>query len=139
MEPKPRILVVDDEYVSLTKLTLLLSQYGEVDQATSGEQALELFDMALEENCPYSLVTMDISMNGKSGFETIDEINKREMGAHSLDIIMITAMSDEQSINRSAVSGCQKILIKPLQKNKLFETMAELGWSVETRRESCSS
>lgn len=44
-----KFLVVDDEFISLSKLRHLLSRYGEVDVAECGRTAMEMFHRALEE------------------------------------------------------------------------------------------
>lgn len=136
MDRQKNILIVDDEYVSLTKLNLLLSAYAECESATSGEQALELFKLAHEEERPYDLITLDISMGGQTGIQTLCDIRKLELEYQKknkannchVDIVMITAMTDEESICFSYESGCTELITKPLTKKELQDSMKKLGW-----------
>jgi len=129
-----RILVVDDEFVSLQKLSRLLKDRGEVDAATSGEQAVELFIKANEENEPYTLITLDFDMPGLSGAETAEQIRKyeEENGLSSLEkavkILMVTAMSDGKTIMSSFKGGCEGYLTKPFNKDEIEKSLESIGF-----------
>ena len=120
-----RILVVDDEFVSLKKLSLLLDDIGTCDTASSGEEALEMFITADQENSPYELITLDIDMPGMSGTETVAKIRsyEEEMGIASLHtsakVLMITAMADSKSIMASFKGGCEGYLKKPFTRESI--------------------
>lgn len=128
-----KILVVDDEFVSLQKLTHLLKDHGEIDAATSGEQALELFIKAIETKEPYNLVTLDYDMPGLSGAETAAKIRTHEKDsgisslAESTKILMVTAMSDGKSIMSSFKGGCEGYLTKPFNKEKILKSLETIG------------
>lgn len=128
-----KILVVDDEFVSLQKLTLLLKERGEIGAATSGEQAIEMFIKAVEEKEPYDLITLDYDMPGLSGAETAEQIRKYEEdhGITSLNtavkILMVTAMSDGKSIMSSFKGGCEGYLTKPFNKEEIKKSLATIG------------
>jgi len=125
-----RILVVDDEFVSLSKLTLLLSPYGECKAATSGEQALTMVKAAHEEGRPYRLITMDIDMPGMSGQEAVAAIRKLELArgivtaADEVKILMVTAMTDGRNIMASFRTGCEGYITKPFTKESLGKALA---------------
>ena len=120
-----RILVVDDEFVSLKKLSLLLDDIGTCDTASSGEEALEMFIAAEQVNSPYELITLDIDMPGMSGTETVAKIRKyeEEMGIASLHtsvkVLMVTAMSDSKNIMASFKGGCEGYLKKPFSRESI--------------------
>ena len=128
-----KILVVDDEFVSLQKLTRLLQDQGEVDAATSGEQAIDLYMKASQDKCPYELITLDFDMPGMSGPETAKRIRNYEedMGIASLHtsvkILMVTAMGDGKSIMSSFKGGCEGYLKKPFNKEEIQKSLAEIG------------
>lgn len=127
-----RILIVDDEFVSLNKLSLLLSAYGECDAATNGGQALEMFKLAHEEKRPYDLITMDISMPGLSGLEVVSKIRgwEFELGIRSIaqevKILMVTATTDSKSIISSFKKGCEGYLYKPFNKEKVHNALMSI-------------
>lgn len=129
-----KILVVDDEFVSLQKLILLLKDVGDVDAATSGEQALEMFVQAEQNKSPYDLVTLDYDMPGINGPETAERIRKyeEENGIASLHssakILMVTAMNDGKSIMSSFKGGCEGYLKKPFNKAEIQKSLEAIGF-----------
>lgn len=128
-----RILVVDDEFVSLQKLTLLLSAYGECDAATSGEQALEMFKAAHQESNPYQLITLDFEMPGMNGPEVVQHIRQHELdnGLNILElqakILMASAMTDGKSIMASFREGCEGYLTKPFNAESIRKSLETIG------------
>lgn len=128
-----KILVVDDEFVSLQKLSLLLKSRGMIDAATSGEQALEMFITAEQDGVPYDLVTLDYDMPGISGPETAEKIRQyeEENGLASLHasvkILMVTAMTDGKSIMTSFKGGCEGYLKKPFNKEEIQKSLEAIG------------
>ena len=73
-----RILIVDDDFVSRTKLEALLSEYGDCDAAEDGHQSLDMFEQAHGQSANYDLITMDIDMPGMSGHEVLSKIREWE-------------------------------------------------------------
>ena len=128
-----KILVVDDEFVSLKKLTLLLQDKGKIDAATSGEQAVDMFIKAEQDGAPYDLVTLDYDMPGISGPETAEKIRQYEeengiVSLHSsAKILMVTAMSDGKSIMSSFKGGCEGYLKKPFNKEEIRKSLESIG------------
>jgi two-component system chemotaxis response regulator CheY len=123
-----RILVVDDEYVSRTKLKVLLQAYGDVDAVPSGQIALQMVERARQEAVPYRLVTMDINMPDMSGQEAVRRIRGLE-GSESptCKILMVTVADDSKDIMSSFREGAEWYLIKPVTPAKLTQALEELG------------
>jgi len=128
-----KILVVDDEFVSLQKLSLLLKDRGECDTATSGEHALGMYIKAEMDKSPYELITLDVDMPGMSGPETAQKIRQYEedMGIASLHtsvkILMVTAMTDGKSIMSAFKGGCEGYLTKPFNKEEIQKSLDSIG------------
>jgi two-component system, chemotaxis family, chemotaxis protein CheY len=119
-----RILIVDDDYVSRAKLSTILSEYGQCDNAPSGEIAVKLFEAAHQEMVPYDLVTMDIEMPGMNGQEAVDAIRKLEQGLLSSDmkpaaILMVTGRAAPEEVSSSYYRGCNGYLTKPISPEKI--------------------
>jgi two-component system, chemotaxis family, chemotaxis protein CheY len=124
-----RILIVDDEEVSLAKLKTLLSAYGDCDTAASGPSAIELFKQAHADSRPYALVTMDVRMPGMSGQEAVSAIRtwekeKAQLGAR---IIMVTVVQDLASVSTSIKSGSDGYLMKPFTPESVRDALSALG------------
>ncbi len=128
-----KILVVDDEFVSLKKISLLLASRGECDAAGSGEEALELFVKAHLEDQPYELITLDVDMPGLSGPEVLKQIRayEQEHGINSLEtaakVLMVTAMADAKTIMSSFKQGCEGYLTKPFNQDAIQKGLATIG------------
>ena len=123
-----KILIVDDETVSLTKLQMLMSAYGECDFASSGEQALELFKKAHADANPYGIVTMDIQMPGMSGQAAVTILRDWEK-ANALAptrVVMVTVSSDIKAVSSSMKSGADAFLTKPFNQDSVREVMNRL-------------
>lgn len=124
-----RILIVDDEAVSLTKLQTLLAFYGDCDVASSGEQALEMFKQAHADAKPYILVTMDIRMPGMSGQDAVAAIRDWEKikGVAPTRIVMVTVASDMKAVSVSMKSGADAFLVKPFNAESIREVVNRLS------------
>ena len=126
-----RILVVDDDYVSRTKLKSLLSAYGDCDAVPNGEIALQMFEKAFKESVPYNLITMDIEMPDLSGQEVVHSIRQWELEnkvkpSQQVKILMITIKNDVNDIMSSFKEGCEWYLTKPVTPENLREALAKV-------------
>ena len=128
-----RILIVDDEFVSLQKLSLFLKDKGSCDAATHGQQAYDMFCQALKVKVPYQLVTLDFELPDFNGSEVLKKIRQfeKENGitskAERVKIIMMTSKNDGPSIMASYSGGCDGYLTKPYSKEDVMLGLATLG------------
>ncbi|MBL8028770.1 MAG: response regulator, partial [Fibrobacteres bacterium] len=113
--PGAKILVVDDDPDTLDLVRIMLSKLGYVVvTALSGENGLiELskvnFDMAL----------LDMNLTGMDGVELCRRI-KATPGKNTMPVYMFTARADEAAKTKSAKSGCDGYITKPVSMNELF-------------------
>jgi DNA-binding response OmpR family regulator len=108
------VLVVDDEPMARTLLRLMLVRAGfEVSEAENGFDALE----KVEGNLP-DLILLDVMMPGMDGFTVCQKVRAREETAE-LPIIMLSAKTDSDSINRGLLVGATKYLTKPISPEEL--------------------
>ncbi|RME79117.1 MAG: response regulator [Chloroflexi bacterium] len=107
-----RIIIVDDEAVIRMGLRAMVTALGHrvVDTAANGDEALE----KVKQHRP-DLLLLDIKMPGTDGL-TVAEILSREM---PLPIVMLTAYSDRELIERAANAAVMGYLIKPVQEERL--------------------
>ena len=126
-----RILIVDDEFVTLTKMKLLLSKYGECDAATNGTQAFKLYEQSVSSSNPYDLITMDIEMPELNGLELLNMIRsmERNESLFPVRILMISASSTRENVISAIRKRTDLFLVKPVKKNVLESYMAELGFA----------
>ncbi|MHC4871983.1 MAG: response regulator [Planctomycetota bacterium] len=127
-----RILIVDDDYISRTKLKTILEEYGDCDASPTGEIALKMFVAAHKEKLPYNLITMDLSMPDVNGIEVVKRIrmwekdNKTYESEFEAKIFMITADQEAKNIVNSFKSGCEWHIQKPVSPEKIREGIKEI-------------
>lgn len=128
-----RVLIVEDDFGSRRYLQVLLRDICETDVVVDGEEAVEAFRLAWEDKKPYTLVLMDIMMPNKDGHTALKEIREIEkaIGVHQKDavrVIMTTALEDPRNVIDAYHQGeADAYLVKPIEQQKLFETIRSLG------------
>ncbi len=128
-----RSLVVEDDPSIRKMVKALLSMYGECEPVVDGRQAVQTFEMALEDEEPYDLICMDIMMPGKDGLEALIEIREieREMGVEEekkVKVIMLTAVSDPGTMfEASYEGGATAYITKPFETQDIVNELYKLG------------
>jgi two-component system chemotaxis response regulator CheY len=62
-----KILIVDDEFVSRTKLKLIMENYGQCEAVEHGKDAIAIFHHAHFINEPFNLIMLDINLPEMNG------------------------------------------------------------------------
>jgi two-component system nitrogen regulation response regulator NtrX len=89
MEPRPRILLVDDEPDFIETIAFWLTAKGcPVTKADSGLKALEILQQG-----PQDVVFLDVNMPQMDGIETLRQIRKLHP---TLPVIMVTAAFQDE-------------------------------------------
>ena len=108
MKDKPKILVIDDEQKVLDLVGFRLQTLGyEVITATRGEDALPL----VEEHEP-DLVILDVTMPGVDGLTVCSRLKESDAFG-SIPILMLTARSDVEDVNKAMTAGADDYIVKP--------------------------
>ena len=111
------ILVVDDDTSHCTILQALLRGWGyQVSLAYNGLQALEQIRQRV-----FDLVLCDIRMAEMDGIETLKEIKAYNP---SIPVLIMTAYSSVDTAVEALKSGAVDYLIKPLDFDRLQQTLA---------------
>ena len=106
---KPLALVVDDDNASRITMAAALRKAGfETEQAGNGETAVALFIEKQPE-----LVFLDVMMPVMDGFDTCREIRKCPGGEYT-QILMVTGLDDNTSIEQSFQAGGNDFVSKPI-------------------------
>jgi two-component system chemotaxis response regulator CheY len=126
--PNMRSLAIDDEFVALSKMVAMLVPFGECDAATSSQQALELFFIALENARPYSLVTIDINLPDTNGITLLGRLQgeERRRRAPRARKLMVTAQSTTSNVLAALSGECDGFLVKPVRRVVLIAKLVEL-------------
>ena len=120
------LLVVDDDASNRDVLSRRLKRQGhDVRTACSGRDALVLMR---ETN--FDLVLLDIMMPDMDGYEVLGHI-KTDDRLHHIPVIMISALSEVQSVVRCIEAGAEDYLAKPFNPTLL---KARIGACLEKKR-----
>ena len=121
-----RVLLVDDEKMNRVVASKILKKEGfEVTEAINGKDALE----QLDDNADFDLILMDLMMPEMDGFEAIRHI-KTKAHLASIPIIVISALSEKESLHSALALGANDYLNKPFD---LFEFRLRVGNAVKLR------
>lgn len=126
-----KTLIVDDALNSRRILRKIVNFFGENQVATNGEEAVKLFQYALKINEPFDVIFLDIMMPKMNGQEALEQIRAFEQEndillGDGVKVVMITGLNDSKNIFASFKSGCEKYLIKPINKQKVLEILEEM-------------
>ena len=112
------VLIVEDELALRESFQFLLQNlFAEVDTAEDGQEALNKMDER-----DYDIVLTDLSMPRMSGLRLVDTIRTK---SQSQIVVAISAHDDEEFTEALAPYNV-KLLTKPLEMDKLFETLVPL-------------
>ena len=115
MEPRPKILIVDDERVGRLLLEATLdSEDYDMLLAENGNQALAL----AKEHNP-DLILLDVMMPGQDGFEICEKI-KGEERLKDIPVLLVTALEDKDSRVRGFKAGADDYIPKPYNRIELL-------------------
>ena len=130
-------MIVDDDIVSRTKLSMILSEVGICHDFSDGATAINAFKKALNEKQPYHLVCLDILMPGMDGFDVLSEIKKAEESFHNnpynestpfqTKYLMVTSVNERDAYDTAMYEECIGYIIKPFRKNLIIEKLKEAG------------
>ena len=113
---KLRILWADDEMDLLKPHLLFLKEKGfEVETATNGDDALDLFDEQ-----EFDIVFLDENMPGISGLETLTIMKNKNP---RVPVVMITKSEEEHIMEEAIGSKISDYLIKPVNPNQILLTI----------------
>src|SRR3989304_8544760 len=103
MEPKEKILLVDDEEAIRCILNKGLAMRGYIcDEAQDGEQALKKLEIS-----PSDLVILDINMPGRLGSEVLPDIINR---FPETAVIMASGITDPLVVAQCLRNGAQDFI-----------------------------
>jgi len=120
------ILVIEDDLQTSELMTLYLVQGGyRVAHAFSGDDAIK----RIKELKPFAVI-LDIMLPGKDGWEILQEMKSI---AELKDIpVIISSIIDNNELGFAL--GASDYLVKPIDKNNLFEKLSELSLAAKKRR-----
>ncbi|MFO7850406.1 MAG: response regulator [Spirochaetia bacterium] len=126
-----KTLIVEDDFASRKLMEKYLSPFGETDVVVDGQEAIDAFNMALEEDARYDLICLDIMLPKMDGQKVLKEIRSIEeergiFGNNGAKIIMTTALGDAKNVLNAFRSQCEGYLQKPISREHLMRQLKDL-------------
>ena len=113
-----RILIVEDDRLSMTLLSDFLSAHGHTVLKTS--EGSEAINLARDEQP--DLILMDIRLPGISGFDAT-RLLKQDDQTKAIPIIAVTAFATAGDETKALESGCAAYITKPVNVGELLKTI----------------
>ena len=126
-----RILIAEDEPISLKVLADMMQAYGEVVTTSDGGEAYDAFLEAIDNNEPFDIILLDIQMPNFNGQETLHAIREYEEErfipeSEAARIIMTSSLSDGENIYEAHMNGCTNYLLKPISRETIKKTLVQM-------------
>ena len=116
-----RVLVVEDEYDSITMVSKILSHHGiQVHVAENGVQCL-----AVIEQFDPIIVVMDLAMPEMNGWETLVQLRSNPNTAH-IPVVAITAFDSVDVAEDAYKAGFDGYFPKPVSPKNFVEELAAI-------------
>ncbi|OGG99359.1 MAG: hypothetical protein A2600_02215 [Candidatus Lambdaproteobacteria bacterium RIFOXYD1_FULL_56_27] len=126
---------MDDELLSRRVMSTILSDFGEVVEAETGTQAIELFRLSLESRDRFTAITLDVDLPDFKGHQVLTEIRKLEQTSSPIfrfptKVLMVTSHADKETVVASIQAGCDQYVIKPASPKAVLKKLQEMGVEV---------
>lgn len=116
-EPRKHILVVDDSVIMLKVIKEHLSNQYDIATATSGRIALRFLERKMTD-----LVLLDYQMPEEDGVAVLEKLRANE-ATKDIPVIFLTGITERDKIQKALVMKPQGYLLKPIDKEKLLESI----------------
>lgn len=123
-----KILVAEDDSASSAFLVQFLTQYGEVDRAVDGLEALEAYSLCRQELRPYDIIFLDIMMPKVDGVTVLKairnyEAKKRVKPENKTKVVLTSALTETDYVKKAREVGYEGCLSKPLDTQEVHNIM----------------
>jgi DNA-binding response OmpR family regulator len=123
-----RILVVEDDELTVQALTAILTVHGyAVEVATTGAEGLELLD-----SFEYDLLILDVQLPNVDGIEICRQVRalgqniQHERSAHAIPILMLTGRDSHHDRALGLDAGADDYVVKPFDEEELVARIRAL-------------
>ncbi len=129
-----RILLAEDVPINAEIMKKLLEiKDAKIYHAENGKIAVDMFSQSKQGF--YDAVLMDVRMPEMDGLEATESIRSLDRAdAKTVPIIAMTANAFDEDVQRSLQVGMNAHLSKPVEPERLYQTLGELIWEADQRR-----
>ncbi|MBO6133354.1 MAG: diguanylate cyclase [Lachnospiraceae bacterium] len=119
-----KIMIVDDEMISLMMTEHILSTEYNTICASSGQEAISLYEQERPD-----MVLSDLRMPGMSGYELQQRLQK--MFSETIPFMFMTADSDDETESKGFENGALDFIRKPFRADVLLRRVGNILQTVE--------
>ncbi len=117
-QPANTILVIDDSTTNVVLLEAVLANKGyTIDKALNVKEAYEV----LQKRIP-KMILLDLLMPRINGFEFLQQL-KSSGQYKDIPVIIVSALTDEETIQKTYKMGASFFIKKPVDINQLIEVV----------------
>jgi len=114
------ILVIDDSTTNVVLLEAVLMNKGyTIDKAMNVKEDYEIIQKR-----PPSLILLDLLMPRINGFEFLQQLKSNHQ-YKDIPVIIVSALTDEETIQKTYQLGAQYFIKKPVDINQLIEIVGQ--------------
>ena len=126
-----KILMAEDVMINAEIMKhVMLEREAETDHAENGRIVLEMFEQSPVGY--YDAILMDVRMPEMDGLEATAAIRALDRpDAKRIPIVAMTANAFDEDVQRSLQAGMNAHLSKPVEPDRLYQTLEELIWEAE--------
>ena len=130
------ILMAEDVEINAEIMEQIIMVRGaEIDHAVNGKVALDMFEKS--EPGYYDAILMDVrmpEMDGLAATEAIRALDRPDAAA--IPVIAMTANAFDEDVQRSLQVGMNAHLSKPVEPERLYQTLEELIWEYDQTKDN---
>lgn len=134
MASELKILLVDDFEMVRIGLRAALADLGftHVEEADSGQTAMDMLNDGESKNNPYSIVLCDWVMPGVNGLEVLRFCRKHPVYKY-VPFVMLTAEAEQSSVVEAFQEGVTEYWVKPIAPDVLERKLGKLIANMKPR------
>ncbi|MBR1750950.1 MAG: response regulator [Ruminococcus sp.] len=127
IKPKDmRVLIVDDEEIAAEHARLILDEVGiKSEICFSGQEALNMLEVAHTKQMPYNLVLLDWKMPEMDGIEVAKRI--RSLYDKETTVIILTSFNWDEIMDEALHVGVDSFLAKPLFASNVIDEFERIA------------
>ena len=128
------ILMAEDVFINAEIMKqVILMREAKIDHAENGKIVLEMFKRSPIGH--YDAILMDVRMPEMDGLEAAKAIRAMDRpDAKAIPIIALTANAFDEDVQRSLQVGMDAHLSKPVEPDRLYQTLEELIWEYDMKK-----
>jgi len=128
MNPKVKILIVEDNPENMELLAEILRDTSDSYFAATGHEALAAYNAAWQDHNPYRLILLDLEIPEVSGLDILEKIRTSERQAgiplgEGVPVIVVTA--HRRRFLEAFDKGCDDYILKPIDAAVLISKVSQ--------------